>query len=129
LLKIIEFLDIEKIEDIRKRVLNKNLDKFDNFSFHLALIEEGVIHGVGRLYKQNGNIVIDNIAVEKFAESKYYEILFRALLNKSQSIECNYVTAKKDKETNFYFQFGFDKELKVKSKDIIFKCGCIKEEK
>ena len=100
------------------------MDEHDNFSFHIALIENDIVYGVARLYKKNGNIVIDNIVVENFAKNLHYEMLFRALLNKSQSIECNYVTVIKDKEPDFYFQFGFDKNLKIKPKDIIFKCDC-----
>lgn len=125
--KVVEFLDIEKIEDIRKRILNKNLDGHDNFSFHAALIENDKIYGVARLYKYNGDIIIDNVAVEKFAKDVHYEMLFRALLNKAQSIECNYITVKKDMEMNFYLSFGFSKELKVRPKDIIFKCKNVEE--
>lgn len=124
MLKVIEFIDIEKIEEIRYRCLNSGLDDYDNFSYHIALVEGGTIFGIARLYKVNQDIILDNLALEKFAKDSHREMLFRALLLKSIDLSCEYVKAKAEYENDFYKKFNFDDDFKVKPKDIIFPKIC-----
>lgn len=124
MLKITEFLDIDKIEELRKRCLNKDLDDFDNFSYHIALIDEEKLYGVARLYKKDGAVVLDNVALEKFAEDNHYEMLFRALLLKAISINCKYITAEREREIEFYLKFNFDSNLKAEPEKIVFPKIC-----
>jgi len=123
MLKVTEFLDIDKIEELRKKSLNKGLDEFDNFSYHAALTENDKLCGTARLYKKGNNIIIDNIALEKFSEG-HYELLFRAMLLKAINIGCRFIVANKEREREFYFKFNFDKELKVESDKIVFPSTC-----
>lgn len=124
MLKVTEFFDIEKIEKMRKKHLNKGLDEFDNFSYHLALMDENKLYGTARFYKKEDNLILDNIALIGGAENGYYELLFKALLLKASSIDCKYIKVIADKEKEFYFRFNFDEELKVKPDKIIFPKEC-----
>ena len=124
MLEIKEFLDIEKIENIRVRSLNKKLDEHDNFSYHIALVEKDKIYGVARLYKQNLDLVIDCVACESFSNECHLEMLFRALLLKAQNIECRYVIAILEHDLNFYKKFNFDNDLKAKPVDLVFPKMC-----
>ena len=126
MLKVTEFLDIEKIKKIRKNYLNKGLDEFDNFSYHLGLIENEILCGTARLYKKNNDIIIDNIALKKFDES-HYELLFRAMLLKAINIGCEYIIANKEREDEFYLKFNFDKDYKAKPDKIVFLSACQKD--
>lgn len=125
MLKITEFLDIEKIGNLRKECLNKGLDEFDNFSYHIALIDEDKLLGVARFYKKDGVLVLDNVALKKGLDNCYYEMIFRALLLKAISIGAKYIKAKQEKEKNFYVKFGFNENLTAESDKIIFPKECI----
>jgi len=118
MLKVAEFLNIEKIEKLRKKYLCKGLDEFDNFSYHAALLDGDKLLGTGRFYKKDTAIVIDKIAVKGYGE--YYEMLFRALLLKASSQNCKYIVAEKEREKEFYLKFNFDDEFKVKPDKITF---------
>lgn len=124
MLKIEEFLDIEQIEKIRKECLNAGLDEFDNFSYHIALKDENHIYGTARLYRKDGSLILDNIALEKGSPDSYYEMLYRALLLKAIDLDCKYIEAKQEREKEFYLKFGFSGELKAERDKIVFPKMC-----
>ncbi|KAI4453839.1 c-1-tetrahydrofolate synthase cytoplasmic-related [Holotrichia oblita] len=98
---------------MRKKYLNRGLDEFDNFSYHIALTDKNKLYGTARFYKKDGALILDNIAVKDGAK-EHYELLFKALLLKASSIECKYIEVKADREKEFYLKFNFDETLKEK---------------
>ena len=129
MLKVEEFIDIKKIEEIRKAAGGKGLDENDNFSWHIALKEGDKLIGVARFYKYKAGLMIDSPYLLT-TEKCHYEMLFRTLLLKATTTNFEYVYSKEINE--YYRQFGFEnyeKIMRVKIKDIKFSnlCGGCKD--
>jgi hypothetical protein len=78
-----EFFDIEKIEQLRK-LNGRELDGYDNFSWHVALFEDGALSGVARLYRFDGGVMLDNPVLYK-KNFSHSEVLFKTLMLKAVS--------------------------------------------
>lgn len=123
MLKVEEFLDIKKIEEIRKAA-GKGLDENDNFSWHIALKENDMLLGIARLYKYVGGLMIDTPYLITY-EKSHYEMLFRTLLLKATTAKFKFAYVKEIED--YYKQFGFEiykNIMRVKIKDIKFPKLC-----
>lgn len=94
MLNTAEFFDIKTIEILRK-LHGRELDDCDNFSWHIALFEDGALLGVARLYRYEGGVMIDKPLLYK--ENAFHsEVLLRTLMLKAVTTGFKYVYAAKD---------------------------------
>lgn len=109
-----EFFDIKKIEQLR-RLCGRELDSYDNFSWHIALFEDDLLLGVARLYRFDGGAMLDNPILYKknYAHS---ELLFKTLMLKADTMGFDFVYA--------YDDNGFITEFK-RYKDNIIKADIV----
>lgn len=102
MLRTEEFLDIEKIGELRK-INGRELDSSDNFSWHIALKEDERLLGVARLYRFKEGLFVDEPCLYEH-DDLHFEMLFRTLLLKtlSMSFPCAYC-----KERQGFEKYGF----------------------
>jgi hypothetical protein len=94
MLNTAEFFDIKTIEKLRK-INGRELDDYDNFSWHIALYEDGELLGAARLYRYGGGVMLDKPALYK--ENAFHsELLLRTLMLKAVTAGFKYVYADKD---------------------------------
>lgn len=120
MVKAEEFIDIKKIEEIRKAVLNKPLDKYDNISWHIALKEDEKILGVARLYIYQDGIMIDKPNLLEYKQD-HFELLYRTLLLKAVTMKTKNIYTRQSQN---YIKYGFkpykDNIMKAKFDEIKF---------
>ena len=125
MLKITEFLDIDKIAQLRE-LNGAELDQNDNFSWHIALTDGGRLLGVARMFRtRDGDFYIDRPYLYS-DNSAHGEMLTRTLLLKAQTIGgANAVTRGSAEE---YAKYGFKQAsggtLTVAAEDILFPRSC-----
>jgi hypothetical protein len=118
-----EIIDIAEIARARKAA-GRELDAYDNLSWHIALKEDGKILGVARLYMYNGGLMADKPCLYKYAFS-HYELLVRTLLLKAVTLKTEKIYAPQDGDN---IKFGFKPcgggIMSASYKDIVFPDLC-----
>lgn len=124
MLKTEEYLNIQKIEELRLLNTKKGLDKNDNFSWHVALKEDENLLGVARLFKYNDGVFLDKPCLYTYKKENF-DLLFRTMLLKTLTMKIENIYVPKDE---YFLQFGFktfeDNIMKVKAKDLVFPKLC-----
>ena len=130
MLKIEEFFDMEALDALRVRRFGEGLDEHDNFSWHIALKDDGILLGAGRMYREGNALRIGKVCLaEPDAPNavNYREMIFRTLMLKVIVEKPEWAFADPEEGDAFYEKFGFRREGKVfraRPEELVFPKQC-----
>ena len=123
MLKIEEFFDMEALDALRVRCFGEGLDEHDDFSWHIALKDDGVLLGAGRMYREGNALRIGRVCLAV----NYREMIFRTLMLKVTVEKPEWAIADPEVEDAFYEKFGFRREgdsFRARPEKLVFPKQC-----